>query len=263
MSDLLRALGIEDIDSGMVAAIVAAIGAGGKKSLLYAIAAAAEGRVAWTATVHTPKPPAWTGIETEVAPVASLLERAAQPSAARVRAFLQPSAKTGRVAGIEADDVERLHAAGDFDLTLVKADGARMRGIKAPRPREPVLPATTARVLAVVSAAVLGRPLDERVAHRPDRIAALTGLESGGKIAPVHFGRLFAAGEGALRGTGRKPVTVVINQVDDDERRAAAHDAARAILDAVPGLDRVVLTRLDRPLEPDRTVVEIVARGVQ
>ena len=43
MTELLEAL---DIDGG----IVAAIGAGGKKSLLYAIAAASRGRVAWTAT---------------------------------------------------------------------------------------------------------------------------------------------------------------------------------------------------------------------
>ena len=57
MTILLRALGIEQ-------GIIAAIGAGGKKSLLYAIAAEVPGRVAWTSTVHTPTPPRWTGATT-------------------------------------------------------------------------------------------------------------------------------------------------------------------------------------------------------
>jgi len=253
MTALLQALGI-------TRGIVAAIGAGGKKSLLYAIAAEAPGRVAWTATVHTPRPPRWTDMEINVESAEALIRQAASETGARVRAFLQPSAKTGRVAGLGPEEVEALHDAGDFDLTLVKADGARMRGIKAPKPGEPVLPKSTAKVLVVVSAAVLGQSLDERIAHRPDRIAEITGLEIGQPIGPEHFARLFSADNGLLQGTRPFDVCAVINQVDDDRRQRAAEAAASAMLAASPVLDRVVLTRLGPACEAD-PVVGIVPRA--
>ena len=253
MTALLQALGI-------TRGIVAAIGAGGKKSLLYAIAAEAPGRVAWTATVHTPRPPRWADMEINVESAEALIRQAASETGARVRAFLQPSAKTGRVAGLGPEEVEALHDAGDFDLTLVKADGARMRGIKAPKPGEPVLPKSTAKVLVVVSAAVLGQSLDERIAHRPDRIAEITGLEIGQPIGPEHFARLFSADNGLLQGTRPFDVCAVINQVDDDRRQRAAEAAASAMLAASPVLDRVVLTRLGPACEAD-PVVGIVPRA--
>jgi len=253
MTALLPALGITQ-------GIVAAVGAGGKKSLLYAIAAETPGRVAWTATVHTPRPPRWTGMEINVESAAELIRQAGIETGARVRAFLQPAAKTGRVAGLAPEQVEALHAAGGFDLTLVKADGARMRGIKAPKPGEPVLPRSTAKVLVVVSAAVLGQPLDERIAHRPERIAEIAGLALGQPIGPRHLARMYSAEHGLLQGTRPFDVCAVINQVDDDRRQSEAEAAAFAMLEANPALDRVVLTRLGPACEPDRLVVGIIRR---
>jgi probable selenium-dependent hydroxylase accessory protein YqeC len=241
--------------------IVAAVGAGGKKSLLYAIAREASGRIAWTATVHTPRPPRWTGMEINIESVDELMRRAATDTGARVRAFLQPAAKAGRVAGLDPARVELLHAAGGFDLTLVKADGARMRGIKAPKPGEPVLPDSTAKVLVVVSAAVLGQPLDERIAHRPERIAEIAGLDYGELIGPEHFARLFSAEHGLLQGTRAFDVCAVINHVDDDRRRRSAEAAATAMLAANPALDRVVLTCLDPAREANGRLVETVTRA--
>lgn len=246
---------------GITQGIVAAIGAGGKKSLLYAIADEAPGRVAYTTTVHTPRPPRWTGMEINIEPAEELIRQAQIETGARIRAFLQPAAKTGRVAGLAPEEVEALHDAGDFDLTLVKADGARMRGIKAPKSGEPVLPKSTAKVLVVVSAGVLGQPLDERIAHRPDRIAEITGLEFGHRIGPEHFARLFSHEHGLLQGTGSFDVCAVINQVDDDRRRRAAEAAATAMLNANPALDRVVLTCLEPARETGRAVVGIVRRS--
>mgnify|MGYP005847000419 CR=1 FL=1 len=251
MTTLLRAL---EITQG----IVAAVGAGGKKSLLYAIAAETSGRVAWTSTVYTPRPPRWTGMEINVDATDELIRQAGIDTGARVRAFVQPTAKTGRVAGLAPDQVEALHAAGGFDLTLVKADGARMRGIKAPRPGEPVLPQSTTKVLVVVSAAVLGQPLDERIAHRPERIAEITRLAIGQPIGPEHIARLFSAEHGLLQGTGEFEVCAVINQVDNELRQQAAQAAASAMLAANPALDRVVLTCLGPAREPARSVVAII-----
>ena len=82
----------------------------------------------------------------------------------RLVAYAQPSAKPGRLGGLPGALIDRLHRAGGFTVTLVKADGARMRWIKAPREDEPVLPEEVATLLPVVSIKALGQPLTPRSA---------------------------------------------------------------------------------------------------
>lgn len=252
MSDLLEALGVNG-------GIVAAVGAGGKKSLLYAIAATAQGRIAWTATVHTAAPPRWTGMAMHVADTEALLATASKLRVDGVHGFARPSDKPARLAGLAPADVARLHAAGRFDLTLVKADGARMRGIKAPAPEEPVLPEATTRVLVVVSAAVIDRALDAHSVHRPERLASLLGITEGTRLTSAHVAALLAAADGGLQGTAGLPVVAVINQVDDAARRRQALVAARAALAASDRLDRVVLTCL-HATRRNAPVVDVITR---
>lgn len=240
MNTLARALGV-------TGGIVCAIGAGGKKSLCYALAAETDGRTALTASVHTAPFPRRLDATRLIDDEAALIERVpAERADPGVTAYARPSDKHKRLAGLAPESIARIHAAGAFDLTLVKADGARMRGIKAPRPGEPVLVPGTARVLVVVSAATIGAPLDERVAHRPERLAALLGVEIGVPITPEHIARLLVSREGGLQGTAGIDVTAVINQIDDATRAELGETAARKVLATNAGVDRVVLTGLRR-----------------
>lgn len=244
---------------GLEGGVVAAVGAGGKKSLLLALARELPGRVAWTATAHTAPPPRAAGIRMQVAATEVLIAQAASVQGSGVFGFAQPSDKPGRLAGLAPADVDRLHTAGDFDTTLVKADGARMRGIKAPRADEPLLPPATACVLLLVSAGVIGQPLDDKHVHRPERLAALLGLQPGEVLTAEHVGALLAADNGGMQHTAGMRVVPVINQVDDPPRRAAAEAAARVALAASPRLERVVLTRL-RGGPRDTPLVGVITR---
>jgi len=243
--------------------IVAAVGAGGKKTLLQRLVEAhrrlGTGRLALAAAVQMAPPREDLGLVPVVAPadrIEAALE-AAPPSADVVLAA--PPAKPGRLAGLPPATIARLHARGSFAVSLVKADGARMRGIKAPAPDEPVLPPGTTTVLAVVSAAVIGRPLDPTIAHRPERLAALLDLEAGQILTPSHVGRLLAAPAGALQGTGSARVVPVVNAVEGPARFAWAREAAWVALEASERFDRVVLTSLIAA----RPVVEVVARATR
>ena len=244
---------------GLRGGIVAAVGAGGKKSLLLALARELPGRVAWTATAHTAPPPRAAGIRMQVAATETLIALAVAVRGEGTFGFAQPSDKPGRLAGLAPADVDRLHTAGGFDTTLVKADGARMRGIKAPKADEPLLPPATACVLVLVSAGAIGQPLDDRHAHRAERLAALLGLQPGEAMTAAHVGALLAAEEGGLQHTAGMRVVPVINQVDDAARREAAEAAARAALAASPRLERVVLTRL-RGGERNAPLVGVITR---
>jgi len=236
--------------------IVCATGAGGKKSVLFAIAARHPGRVAFTTTVRTLPPPDALGARVVIAPEARLEVELRALGDARLVAYACPGEQPGRLASVPPARIEALHAALAFDLTLVKADGARMRWVKAPGDDEPVLPAGAGLVIPVMSARALGEPLTERIAHRVDRLAALTGATPGQSFDPLHAARLLASEHGLLKGTTGARVVPVINMVDDPERLALATEAARLALELTDRFDFVVLARL-RDADP---VVAVVGR---
>ncbi len=247
---LLEALGLEP-------GIVCAVGAGGKKTLLYRIAAAWPGRVAITNTVYARLVPAEVGAPVLLSPRSELAGTVRETRESRF-AYSLPDTKSGRQAGIEGQQIAEIHRDAGLDLTLVKADGARMRWLKAPAANEPVLPPGTDRVLAVASARALGEPLGERIAHRLDAVAAATGLSPGDLVTPDAMARLFLSERGVAAHLGRVPVIPVINMVDDDERRALARTVAEHILGESTRFDRVVLTCLKRPGDD---WVEVIAPG--
>jgi probable selenium-dependent hydroxylase accessory protein YqeC len=236
--------------------IVCATGAGGKKSVLFAIAAGHPGRAAFTTTVHTLPPPDALGARIVIAPEDALEDALRVARDARFIAYACPGDKPGRLTGVPPARIDALHAALGFDVTLVKADGARMRWVKAPADGEPVLPAGMTTLVPVLSARALGEPLTERIAHRPERLAALTGATQGEPFAPVHAARLLASDRGLLKGAGTARVVPVINMVDDDARLALASEAARAALRLSPLIEYIVLARLRDPVQ----VVAVIGR---
>ena len=237
--------------------IVCAVGAGGKKSVLQHLAARHPGRVALTATVVTTRFPEELGFDAAIADDESLAARVAALDRARSAAYACPSDKPGRHAGVSPAVIERIHREQGFAATYVKADGARMRWIKAPAEDEPVLPPGCSRIIAVVSALAIGEPLGPRVAHRLEELQRVTGLALGEPIAPSHVGRLIASRAGLMKGAGDRRILPLINMVDDAHREALARAAAEAALDLDPSIGQVVLACLHRADDP---VVAVVRR---
>ena len=237
--------------------VVCAVGAGGKKSLLRRLAAEHPGRVALTGTVFITHIPDDAGFAIAVAEDAGLPGAVARVGAAPRVAYACPSDKPDRWAGVSPATIERIHREGGFAATYVKADGARMRWVKAPDDDEPALPACCTTVLPVVSALAIGEPLSSRVAHRVERIEQVLGLREGEIITPAHLGRLVASPLGVLKLTETRRVVPVINMVDDARREAGAREAAAMALDLCERIDRVVLLCLARTDDP---VVGVVRR---
>jgi probable selenium-dependent hydroxylase accessory protein YqeC len=114
------------------AGIVCAVGAGGKKTTLYRLADLHPGRVGITSTVPIARFPRTLHAEEVIADVEKLL-RAVVEAAARHRriAFALPEVKKARYGGLPDELLREIRESADFDCVLVKADGARMRWIKA------------------------------------------------------------------------------------------------------------------------------------
>ncbi|MFZ0486962.1 MAG: selenium cofactor biosynthesis protein YqeC [Arenicellales bacterium] len=237
--------------------VVCLVGAGGKKSTIYQIVARFAGRVAITSTVHIPPFRKRLAAETLIAPNEDLERLVAGASDCRIVAYACPSDKKARLAGVDPALATELHESCGFDLTLVKADGARLRWIKAPASHEPALPERFTTLIPLVSVRCVGELLDQTVAHRPEAIAELVGTRVGDRITGDHVARLLAHPAGGMKGADcADRVVPVINMVDTDEQKYTARLIADRVLEWSPRVDRVVLARM----VSDEPVVSVVSR---
>src|SRR5699024_2482553 len=136
---------------GVSGGIICATGAGGKKSLLYALADERGGRIALTSTTFTLMPPQRYRKHLWIEADADVHGALGQLRGAGVRSLRPPSGKGGRMAGVAPDTITALLRVGGYGLTWVKADGARMRGIGGPRADESALVPEARLVLPIVS----------------------------------------------------------------------------------------------------------------
>lgn len=232
--------------------VTCVVGAGGKKSTMYALAARLE-RAIVTATVRIPPfEEHVTKVRVTEDPRAVLDDDLAYP-VGLVRAQERPD----RYRGYDPGTVDALAADLPADVSVVvKADGARTRWFKAPAENEPQLPTAADVVVPIASARIVGERLDDDHVHRPERVAALTGLEPGDRISARDVATVLTSDRGGLKDVPRDATVIpLVNMVDDADLETTAREIAAAIHDR-RDVSRVVLTRLPE----DRPVVDVVSR---
>ena len=236
------------------ARVLSLVGAGGKKTTMYALAKALPGRVALSSSSHMAAYDRQVvdGVIT-LAPDALALPQAPD---ARIVAYGGAVECPARICGLTFAQIDRLVADASFDFVLLKADGARARWIKAPAAYEPVIAPATDRVLYLLSVQVIGAPLDERIAHRPERFAAATGAALGAPLTDAHLAALLSSPSGALQGLGQAELLPIINMVDGEAWQRVAREVARLALARTTRFDRVVLANMKAA-----RIVEVVRRA--
>jgi probable selenium-dependent hydroxylase accessory protein YqeC len=106
----------------------------------------------------------------------------------------------GKLMSLPSNIPSLLIREGGADVVIIEADGARHRMIKAPADYEPVVPPSTDAALLLMSAQAINQPLSEEIAHRPERIAAVTGVHMGDRLTPGVIAGLLTSDQGALKG---------------------------------------------------------------
>jgi probable selenium-dependent hydroxylase accessory protein YqeC len=217
----LKALGIRAGDR------IAIVGAGGKTTLAWRLvrsALAHDMRAIFTTTTrvwqpapgvfditHDPTSGAWPdgdwrsmAILTREPPY----DRAPVPGAA---AHGMPVLQT-KCAGLTPEQVCALPAVNA--LLIVEADGARGLRVKAPGPNEPQMPPCADVVCVVACLDAIGRPLDDRIAHRAGQIGALTGAMPGSMVTASLLAALLAHPGGGLKHapSGARKIAVLTQQ---------------------------------------------------
>ncbi len=225
--------------------VVAFVGAGGKTTAMLRLARELEARgrsVLVTTTTHLLDPRREPG-----GPAGRLFFRPEMelpyPGDAGLRAdagitllVSREEAEPGKVKGLHPSWFPALRSA--WDVVLVEADGSRRLPLKAPGDHEPVLPPGTDLVVGVVGLDGLGRPMDGRSVHRPERFARVTGCEPGSPVAWEHLAALVRHPEGLFKGATAARV-LLLNKAD-----TAPYLPSREQLAGVD-VDRVLVCRLE------------------
>ncbi|HLZ70874.1 MAG TPA: selenium cofactor biosynthesis protein YqeC [Dehalococcoidia bacterium] len=223
---------------------VAIVGGGGKTTILFRLAAEsiATGRTVVIAgtTRFTPprsgRPPPLLIVGPEDDPSQSV-SAALRTSPALTLA--SGRGDKGRWLPLSTAQADALAAMPELALLALEADGSRNRPFKAPGAGEPVIPASTTLVLAVVGLDVVGRPLGEEWVHRPERVAALSGLAPGEPLSPEAIARVLLHADGGRKGVPAGARWLPVLNKAEPAHRAAGERLARLLL--AGGADAVVL----------------------
>jgi len=216
--------------------MVAIVGAGGKTTILHALGrelAQAGHRVVLTTTTKMASDqvtdPAVHGAEPTLVD-ASFVDGAPL--------FVVAGHNAGKADGLAPDDVDRLFSETSADYVIVEADGARTMSIKAPAEHEPVIPSATTTVIVVIGADAIDRRVGD-VAHRPHRVAALTGVSHNGIVTSQVAAAIVLHPDGGLKAIpGDARAVVVLNKTGV----ASSDNVAvfTALVDADDRVERVV-----------------------
>lgn len=118
----------------------------------------------------------------------------------------------GKWSGVPASWIDELVPALGVvgGVIAVEGDGARQRSLKAPASHEPVVPLSSHLVVPMADLRAIGRPLTEKVAHRPERAAEVMGLALGDLVTMDGLARLLTSAEGGLKGVPEKATVRVL-----------------------------------------------------
>jgi probable selenium-dependent hydroxylase accessory protein YqeC len=242
---LTEALGIKQRE------VISLVGAGGKTTLMFRLAEELSlrgKRVVTTTTTKILEPtPGETGsllIDSDEERIKDFVRRHLDQY--HHVTIAGERLELGKLKGIAPELVNELWRSLDIDAIVVEADGAAGRPVKVPRENEPVIPASTTLVVAILGIDGLERELNEENVFQPQRVSKMTGISIGEKLTDEAMAILMVDPEGIFKGTpASSRVVAFLNKVDISAGVAKARRIAKKIFDKKnPLIERVVLGQL-------------------
>jgi probable selenium-dependent hydroxylase accessory protein YqeC len=207
-------------------AVYTFVGAGGKTTALKQVSAhlshtGVKARLTTTTKVGVNE---FAGFLISQVRDAADLERAVTDSA-RTRIVVAADAPDhGKYRGLEPALIEGVRLGAEA-LLLVEGDGSRQRPMKVPQGHEPVIPANTSTVFAVMGASAFDEPIDEKHCYNFQKALALVG-RTGSFFEAGEIARLAGDPGGCFKGVkSGMGFRLLVNQGDLEEKRETAREA--------------------------------------
>ncbi|MFC1579932.1 selenium cofactor biosynthesis protein YqeC [Thermodesulfobacteriota bacterium] len=227
---------------------VALVGAGGKTSLMFALAE--ELQILGQSVVTSTTTKVWQR-ETSKAPCTIYIDRQ-NTWRERLEAGLRSHGHvflgkeildTGKIQGISPSLLDEIYQAEGMDCLIVEADGSAGHPVKAPDEHEPVIPGSATVVVAMMGIEAMGQPVGPETIFRMDIFNRLTGAEPGQVLTGDLLTGLFTAPEGLFKGAPDAARRVVfLNKTDIPAHEGIAGELAGLIWEnASPPVDRIAM----------------------
>jgi probable selenium-dependent hydroxylase accessory protein YqeC len=229
--------------------VVSLVGAGGKTTVLYALATDLRKRglsVVLTSTTNMQLPvtaattPPLVVVDDEENWLTTVKARLARYGSVTV---IQRRIRDDKLEGVDPVMIDPLRSLAD--CVVIEADGARGRSLKAPARHEPVIAEETTLTIILVGLDVLDQRLDEDQVHRLEVVTSLSGTAPGMEVtegviaAAVIKGYLPKVPKGSRH-------TVFLNKAADYRLPAAERLGERLLRG---GVDEVVFGEALKPNE--------------
>ncbi len=246
MASLKQALLLKD--SG----VISLVGAGGKTSLMFALARefVEAGMTVITTTttkIYVPSQKQSAHIIASES-VEDVLSRARNlvKKYPHVTAAAGYSTDKRKLIGLSPESVNVLWESNLFKWIIVEADGGAGKALNAPAPHEPVIPESTRTLVAVSGLNAVGKPLTDQWVFRPELFSMLTGLKIGDPVTETAIIDVITHKNGMMKGAPVHAEKIALfNQTEKSEKI----ESGKAIFDLLSarsntGLKRAILATL-------------------
>ncbi len=185
--------------------VICLVGAGGKTSLMFALARELSGTgdvVLTTTTTKIMKPRPDQSPNVIVTPASGdLIHEIMTCIGDRKHITIATGyvKNTLKLVGFEPHTICNLWNTGLFHWIIIEADGAAGRPLKAPATYEPVIPNCTSKVIALVGLDAVGKPLNDKFVFRPQHYSQVTGLPMGMPVTEETIAKALFHEKGILK----------------------------------------------------------------
>jgi probable selenium-dependent hydroxylase accessory protein YqeC len=227
--------------------LITLVGAGGKTTLMFALAnelLAGHKKIITTTTTKIYPP------ESGQSPALILGGREVFPEIEEVLArcghltWAAGRAAENKLIGVYPPDLSALWSSGLTDFLIVEADGSAQRPVKAPGADEPVVPKETTLFIAVVGLSALNKPLTQEFAFKPEIISRLSGIPLNSPMTLEGIARLMVHPQGGLKGwLPNMRAFIILNQADKEPGPGMGYRLAERIEELAEGKIRKVIIR--------------------
>jgi probable selenium-dependent hydroxylase accessory protein YqeC len=199
--------------------LVSVVGAGGKTTLMYALARDLSSSGVPTLVTTTTKilypDRSQTNSVILGAEIEATIAGIAQDFAQNRLVVAGQKEIDSKIIGYSASFVDRLHSESTERTIIAESDGAKGKSLKVPRRDEPPLAMSTTVYIVVVGADCLGKPLSSDAIFNPEMVASVAGVGMDSTVDEQVVLKAILSPESYL---GRKPgqarLCVFINKVD-------------------------------------------------
>ncbi len=211
---------------------LALVGAGGKTSIMFQIARTFIGKVVVTTSTHLSVEQAHWGdfhyIPNSIEELRTFLEETPEGIITLTGPIMGE-----RVTGFPDEILSWLgkYCSNQSLPLLIEADGSRQRPLKAPASHEPAISTFVQEVVVMAGLSAIGKPLNLKWVHRPERFALMSGIDIGSLVTPMSIVNVLNHHDGGLKNIpdGARRI-VFLSQVDTPELQNVTHDMVPPLL---------------------------------